>query len=225
MHLLDNPVWQSLNSSDKRFNLGNETAGYLPAEVSPFAALPEWTEANQRILYNTLPDGRSWSAMLRENVNFTACWEVTFSTTLHQMVCDELVAAHIGNVDVRPLTTEHVPAMLALTALTKPGPFGERTIEFGNYIGIFDGNELVAMTGERLHLPGYTEVSAVCTHPDYEGRGYGALLVSMVADKIIKEGKRPFLHVKWDNQRAIKMYERLGFSHRCDIFFAVFKKR
>lgn len=225
MHPLDNPVWQALNSTDSRFNLGNAIAGYLPAAVSPFAALPDWTEENQAILFDTLPSGRSWSVIRKEPVTFTGAWELMFSTSLHQMVCEELLPANIGNADVRPLGREHVPAMLALTALTKPGPFAERTYEFGNYLGIFDGEELVAMTGERLHLPDYTEVSAVCTHPDYAGKGYGALLVSLVADRIIKEGKKPFLHVKWDNQRAIKMYERLGFLYRCDIFFGIFKRR
>jgi len=205
--------------------MGNDAVAYLPPDIAPFAALPDWSDANQHILFNTLPGNRTWSVLIKEPVQFAACWEIVFSTNLYQMVCKELQPAHIGEVDIRPLGREDVPAMLALTALTKPGPFQERTIEFGNYHGIFDGDELVAMTGERLHLPGYSEISAVCTHPDYEGRGYGALLVSMVADHIIKEGKTPFLHVKWDNQRAIKMYERLGFVFRSDIYFAVFRRR
>ncbi|MES2003970.1 MAG: GNAT family N-acetyltransferase [Bacteroidota bacterium] len=225
MHPLDNPVWQALNSADSRFNLGDETVGYLPADISPFAALPEWSETNQAILYDRLPEGRSWSAMVREQVEFAPQWELKFTTTLHQMVCSKLIPVETGNANHQLLNTSHVPAMLALTELTKPGPFMERTIEFGNYHGIFDGDELIAITGERLHLDDYTEVSAVCTHPDYAGKGYGALLVSIVAAQIIEQGKTPFLHVKWDNQRAIKMYERLGFVHRCDIYFGVFKRR
>jgi ribosomal protein S18 acetylase RimI-like enzyme len=115
--------------------------------------------------------------------------------------------------------------MLALTALTKPGPFGDRTIEFGNYWGIFEEGKLVAMSGERLHLKDHTEISAVCTHPNALGKGYGSILVSLIAEKIIKEHKTPILHVRSDNERAITMYERLGFSIRSDIYFAVFSRK
>ncbi len=223
--ILDNPVWQALNSADSRFNLGDSLVGYLPAEVSPFAALPEWTNENQSILYDRLPDGRSWSAMLKEKVIFSDKWELTFTTVLYQMICHKPIPVAMDNIDCRPLNSSHVPAMLALTALTKPGPFGERTIEFGNYHGIFVNDELAAMTGERLHLDAFTELSAVCTHPDQAGKGYAACLVSKIAEMIFQEGKTPILHVRSDNDRAIKMYERLGFEIRSDIYFGIFKKK
>lgn len=223
--MLDNPVWQALNSVDSRFNLGDEITGYFPADVSPFAALSNWTATLQHTLYERLPADRSWSVMIKDPVELIAAWELKFSTTLHQMVCTDFTPYHNGAIETIPLTTSHVPAMLDLTALTKPGPFLEHTIDFGNYHGIFDGEQLVAMAGERLHLNGYTEISAVCTHPDYEGKGYGAVLVSLIAQQIIDKSNIPFLHVKWDNQRAIKMYERLGFAHRSDMYFGVFKRR
>ncbi len=225
METLDNPVWWALNSADRHFNQGNAIVGYFPTEVSPFAALPEWTDANQKILYQCLPADRSWSVMIKEPVVLSAQWELKFSTTLHQMVCKSLIPFHSDTIMHRQLTHADVTAMLSLTALTKPGPFMENTIAFGNYHGIFDEEELVAITGERLHLNTFTEISAVCTHPDYEGKGYGALLVTLVAEQIIQQGKTPFLHVKWDNQRAIKMYERLGFVLRSDMYFGVFKRR
>ena len=81
------------------------------------------------------------------------------------------------------------------------------------------------MAGERLHLTDYTEISAVCTDPDHTGKGYAAFLVSFLADQMLKKGKKPFLHVKHDNQRAINMYQRLGFLHRSDMYFTVFKRR
>jgi predicted GNAT family acetyltransferase len=225
LHPLDNPVWQALNTADSRFNLGNAVVGYFAADVCPFAALPDWSEANQKLLYEQLPTNRSWSVMIKETVEFTGIWEIKFSTTLHQMVCEKLLPLTSNEVVCKPLTQEHVPAMLKLTALTKPGPFYEHTIDFGNYYGIFDEEELVAMAGERLHLNGYTEISAVCTDPDYTGKGYGAILVSHIAQQIIASGRQPFLHVKWDNQRAIKMYERIGFAFRTEVFFAVFAER
>lgn len=225
MHPLDNPVWQALNTADSRFNLGNAVVGYFPAEVCPFAALPDWSEANQKLLYEQLPPNRSWSVMIKDPVEFTGVWETRFSTTLHQMVCEKLIPVTSKEVVCKPLSEEQVPAMLKLTELTKPGPFYKHTIDFGNYYGIFDEEELVAMAGERLHLNDYTEISAVCTDPDYTGQGYGAILVSHIAQQIIASGRQPFLHVKWDNQRAIKMYERIGFTFRSEVFFAVFAER
>jgi predicted GNAT family acetyltransferase len=115
--------------------------------------------------------------------------------------------------------------MLSLTELTKPGPFYQQTIEFGNYYGIFYEDELVAMAGERLQMDGYTEISAICTKPGHQGKGYAAHLFSQAAERILQNGCIPFLHVRTDNLRAIELYKRSGFEIRTDIHFAVFKKR
>ncbi len=101
--------------------------------------------------------------------------------------------------------------MVALAELTEPGPFRERTIELGVFYGIFHGDRLVAMAGQRTHLPGHVEVSAVCTHPDARGRGYARQLISTVADEIREREKTPFLHSFTDNYPAIRVYESLGF--------------
>jgi predicted GNAT family acetyltransferase len=105
-----------------------------------------------------------------------------------------------------------VPEMLALTKLTNPGPFGTRTHEMGDYFGIRVNGTLAAMAGERL--PGYTEVSAVCTHPDHLGHGYASALIRLLADRICSRCELPILHVLPDNTRAIQVYERLGFTKR-----------
>lgn len=225
MQPLDNPAWYALNGADSRFNIGDKIAGYFPADICPFAALPDWSNEMQAYLYDHAPSNRSWSVIRKDAVDFSALWDLRFTLTLHQMVCTDLLPVTIPNTEVRWLNTTHVPDMLALTAITQPGPFMERTIEFGNYHGVFENDKLVAITGERLHLDDHTEVSAVCTSPEHTGKGYGALLVSMAAEKIIQSGKTPFLHVRADNLRAIKMYERLGFTHRSDIYFAVFKRK
>ena len=114
--------------------------------------------------------------------------------------------------------------MLELTTLTKPGPFGPRTHELGTYIGIRDGARLAAMAGERLKVPGFTEVSAVCTHPDFLGRGYAGILMSKVMQGVRERGETPFLHVREDNTRAIGLYERLGFTTRHKGHFAVLRR-
>jgi predicted GNAT family acetyltransferase len=126
---------------------------------------------------------------------------------------------------MRSLNAADVPAMLALTSLTKPGPFSQRTIDFGLYIGIVEGNNLLAMAGERLHVKGYTEVSAVCTDPAHLGKGFASHLMSHACETVIQRGDIPFLHVKQDNTRAIAKYEHLGFSIRAAFYFAVIKRR
>jgi predicted GNAT family acetyltransferase len=109
--------------------------------------------------------------------------------------------------------------------MTRPGPFYERTIDFGNYIGIFEQEKLVAMAGERMKLKGYTEVSAICTHPDHLGKGYASMLFSQASARIVQEGSKPFLHVKKDNDTAIRIYEKFGYKIRSEMFFTVFKKK
>ena len=125
--------------------------------------------------------------------------------------------------EFRPLTTADVPEMVALAELTEPGPFRDRTIELGPFFGIFEAGRLVAMAGERMHLPRYVEVSAVCTHPDARGRGYARMLISIVMDEIRQRGKTPFLHSYADNESAIRVYRTLGFRQRRTFELAVLR--
>jgi predicted GNAT family acetyltransferase len=141
-----------------------------------------------------------------------------------QMVC-ETPARQVDFKDsLATLTKEHVPAMLELTKLTNPGPFAQRTIEYGHYRGIFDGGQLVAMCGQRMNPKPYAEVSAVCTHPDHVGKGYAAQLIMYQVERIKAAGEIPFLHVLAKNERAVKLYESLGFKTRGRMLFYVVKK-
>jgi predicted GNAT family acetyltransferase len=108
----------------------------------------------------------------------------------------------------------HVGQMLELVELTQPGPFRPRTVEMGNYYGVFEDDRLVAMAGERLQTPHFTEVSAVCTHPAARGRGLATALTRHVATGIIERGRTPILHVAEQNESARRVYERLGFVVR-----------
>jgi predicted GNAT family acetyltransferase len=117
-------------------------------------------------------------------------------------------------LDARPLDRTDVPEMLALVERTRPGPFFERTIELGGYVGVRRGGALVAMAGERMRPPGYAEISAVCTDPAYRAQGLGAGLVKFVARSIGARGETPMLHVIEDNVSAIRVYERVGFTTR-----------
>jgi predicted GNAT family acetyltransferase len=143
------------------------------------------------------------------------------------MVCENGIAASGRQASSPPiveLDASDSPEMLELTALTKPGPFGPRTHELGHYVGIRDSGKLVAMAGERLKVPGYTEVSAVCTHPDHLGKGYAAALMTEIMRGIRERGETPFLHVRSDNSRAIVIYERLGFRITWKGHFTVLRR-
>lgn len=126
---------------------------------------------------------------------------------------DPAIAARIV-----PLGAADVPGILALIELTKPGPFRPRTIELGDYYGVFAGDdrdgELVAMAGERMQTPEFTEVSAVCTHPSVRGQGLAGALTSRVAAGIAARGQTPVLHVAETNENARRVYLRLGFEVR-----------
>jgi predicted GNAT family acetyltransferase len=129
-----------------------------------------------------------------------------------QMAVDAQKLASVPPVALRRLTTDDVPLMLDLVALTEPGPFRSGTIAMGDYYGHFEGPRLVAMAGERLGFAGHTEISAVCTHPDVQRRGLGAALTHHVAAQILQRGEQPFLHVAGSNEGARRVYEMLGFS-------------
>jgi predicted GNAT family acetyltransferase len=129
-----------------------------------------------------------------------------------QMVASRQVLAEPTDVQILTLTDRDAPEMLALAQLTEPGPFLARTHVMGSFIGIRSGGRLVAMAGERMRFPGYTEVSGVCTHPEFRGRGFARLLSATVAARIQARGETPFLHAWQTNHAAISLYEKLGFQ-------------
>ncbi len=223
MQTLENPVWQALGSGDSLLNQGDQVIKYFSSAISPFLGMESWEKENQLHLLKSMPAERSFSVMIQDNINFIDQFEVVFTTPLYQMVCNKLIPTLLSSTKSNALELKDVPAMLVLTALTKPGPFLSETINFGSYIGIYDNEKLVSMAGERLHPENFTEISAVCTDPDYLGKGYAAHLMTEAAERIIENGRTPFLHVRKDNTRAISMYERLGFETRTEMYFAVFK--
>jgi ribosomal protein S18 acetylase RimI-like enzyme len=223
--LLDNPVWSALSSADNHLNIGNDVVKYFSADISPFVGIANWDEKHQQELLHYLPADRSFAVMVAESFKLNDALETVFTTTLNQLVFENLKSKYSTEMfeNIQPLGDEYIPEMLELTALTKPGPFYEKTNAFGNYVGIFQDNQLVAMAGERLHLNDYTEISAVCTHPTQTGKGFGSLLVAYLAKKIIDNGQTPFLHVRKDNVGAIRVYEKVGFVVRKEMNFAIFK--
>jgi ribosomal protein S18 acetylase RimI-like enzyme len=212
-HPLDNSVHSALTGPHTHFARRRGNALRYPSDVSPFMALPD------------SPDDADWADIAAlagpgRGVLLTGLtveppdgWEIVTRGAVLQLVDDGIAAA--PDEEAVPLTQADVPEMLALAERTKPGPFLPRTIEMGTYLGIRHDGRLVAMAGERLRPPGWTEVSGVCTDADWRGQGLGTRLVLAVAAGIRKRGETPFLHVVASNTNAVRLYESLGFRlHR-----------
>jgi len=223
-HVLDNPAWNALQSGNKTLAFGDSPVSYFDREVSPFAALAENSEDNFQLLHEQIPHNGPVLFVTPVEIVFSKQWEVLRIIRGLQMVCGTATVPGEVTAQLIPLTDEHIPQILELTKLTNPGPFASRTIDFGHYQGIFEGEKLVAMAGQRLHAFNYAEVSAVCTHPDHTGKGYARQLLLNQINRIKAASEIPFLHVRYDNHRAIKVYESLGFATRIEVYFYVLRK-
>lgn len=224
-HVLDNPIWHALNTRDAGLNIGSEQVKYFDESVSPFVAMNAWDAADLTAMEELLPAGRSFYVLIPRKVSIPDSFEQLYTTPIYQMVCQAFQPQFLSEQAVLEMGDADVEEMITLTALTRPGPFSTGTMSFGRYIGIREGERLAAMAGERMKVAGHTEVSAVCTHPDFLGKGYASHLMSILCAAIIERGETPFLHVRADNPRAIRAYERLGFSISRDVFFAIIKRK
>ena len=133
---------------------------------------------------------------------------------------DGSAAAGRPDAALLPLGPDDVPEMIDLVKRTEPGPFRQRTIEMGTYLGVREGGQLVAMAGQRMHPTGWVEISAVCTDPAHRGQGLGGRLVRALVAEITARGERPFLHATDTNTNAIRLYEALGFTIRTTLTFS-----
>ncbi len=225
MHALDNIIWKALTTRQEGFAESCGTARRFLPEVGPLAAFEQYNDEGYSSLADVVKNGATVGVFLNDAYEPRTGWEFIAGAPLLQMICENGASPHSnGHLKIETLGDKDSPEMIELTALTKPGPFGPRTHELGYYVGIRDGEKLVAMAGERLKVPGYTEVSAVCTHPDHLGKGYAGVLMSEVMKQIRKRGETPFLHVRANNARAIAVYKRLGFRIRWRGHFAVLRK-
>jgi len=223
-HVLDNPAWNAMVSFNSGLAVGHNEVRYFPETVSPFAGLRKPGYDSLTELFEMLPANRITATVTASALDIPSSWKTLFQASLLQMTAGNFRSPEITNYEIVALGKEHVPLMISLTKLTNPGPFAERTIEFGNYTGIFNSGELVAMAGHRLHPFNYIEISAVCTHPEHGGKGYGKALVATQAEQILSGGHIPFLHTRRDNTTAIKLYEQLGFTVRSEMMFYVIQK-
>jgi predicted GNAT family acetyltransferase len=221
--ILNNPIWQALSTAHAFLAEGTDLARRYPPLVGPLAGIREESEEAFEALSALLHPSGAAGLFLDSRSHLPHGWQILQHTQLAQMVCESPARA-VQKHPVQELQSSDLPQMVSLAELTKPGPFHARTPELGLYLGIRCDGKLVAMAGERLHLPGFTEVSAVCTHPEYQGRGYASSLVSALVLKIMERGEIPFLHVRADNKGAIRVYERLGFETRRLLELVVLKR-
>jgi predicted GNAT family acetyltransferase len=225
MHPLDNVTWTALTTTQAHLAEANEFARRFPVDIGPLAGLKEPTEQAFNSLAALLNPGEAAALFLDRAQDPPSYLNVIATAPLLQMVQEEANNFSEGTShQLIELKADDIPEMIALTEMTKPGPFGTRTRELGTYLGIRESGNLVAMSGERLRVPGYTEVSAVCTHPEHTGRGYAAALMQAVMNGIRGRQETPFLHTRADNDRAIGLYERLGFKSRVLLHLVVVRK-
>jgi len=210
---LDRPIWHALCSRQSEFAEGGALALRYQADVSPFAAAADDSAKALAALAAVIPPAGSVLLLQADAAPLPP-------GTAVEMI-DEGVQMVAGRIDapdrlrgVIELADADAADMLELATLTRPGPFLARTHRLGSFVGIRVDGRLVAMAGERMKLPGFSEVSGVCTHPDFRGRGYAALLSRTVAARIADRGERPFLHAFASNHSAIRLYGQLGFIHR-----------
>jgi ribosomal protein S18 acetylase RimI-like enzyme len=207
---LDNIVWHSLIGPQAQVAAGSGGARRYAAGFSPIVAFAD----------NERPDFAALAAYCAPDEHFycggwtgpaPAGWQIDAEATMFKMVWDAPEPAADGALAAVRLGPEHVPQMLELVALTKPGPFGPRTIELGDYFGCFEGGRLAAMAGERMFARPLREISGVCTHPDFQGRGLARRLMQLLLRRELQRGETPFLHVMRDNAGARALYARMGF--------------
>jgi len=215
MHPLDNPVWASLHSDHAALALTAGKVARYPSEIAPFVATGD-RDAAAGVDAESLVGEGELVCFVGLAPPLSAAWRVEQSVPIAQMTCATRLEVAAGPA-VTELSDAHLDDVLALTARVYPHYFRAQTPRMGRYIGIYDGSRLAAMAGERMRFSGHQEISAVCTHPDYLGRGYAQRLVAILTNDILASGRLAFLHVSHDNLRAKRLYERLGYAWRADV--------
>jgi ribosomal protein S18 acetylase RimI-like enzyme len=214
-NLLDNIFWHCLSGPHAHLSSGGPAARRYARGFSPIVGFPDPNQPDFDALAPLCDPGEqfycdAWSGPA------PAGWRIEAEATMFRMVWDAPAPDCDPAEDARPLQPAHAQQALALATLTRPGPFGPRTIELGEYFGYFEGERLIAMAGERMAAPGLREISGVCTHPDSQGRGLARKLVQKLVRRQLQRGETPFLHVMRANERAHELYLRMGFRDYCE---------
>jgi ribosomal protein S18 acetylase RimI-like enzyme len=225
--LLDNPIWNSLATRHAHLaigaHIGSGLARRYPADIGPLSALQELTSEAFADLAAIVLEGDVAVLFLENSIETPAGWQLLRDGPLIQMVCPTIPDQPRLAEAILPLKPADYPEMVTLASLTEPGPFRDHTATLGGFVGIRVDGRLAAMAGQRLSPTGFAEVSAVCTHPDFRGRGYAQALVAAVTRNIHSEGRTPFLTSFEANTGAIRIYQQVGFVRRRTFQLAVLK--
>ena len=211
LHELDNPNWHMLGYDLAEFATGTDLAKRCDPRLVPVAALADHSWAAFDDLAALVDPGETVFVLEAHPPQDIPGFEVSSSFSVDQRVCQQRSPVSEHDVEILELSASDIPDIIQLIDLTEPGPFFPGLFARRHFIGIRQGGALVALAGERLLLPGYCEITAVCTHPDWRGHGYAGLLTLAVADGIWARGEIPFLHVVPHNAPAYRIYERLHF--------------
>jgi predicted GNAT family acetyltransferase len=212
LDFLDRPIWTALTTRQAPLAEINGAARRYPADIAPFADVADFSPASFAALHSMMRENEPAVLFTPDPVVPTGPLEIVMAATGEQMT--GMPDAVEGNFDIAALGDADAPQMRALVEITRPGPFGARTHTLGRFFGIRVDGRLAAMTGERMAPADHTEMTAVCVHPDFRGRGFAQALLAHVARQIAARGEVPFLHVFSDNASAIALYKRQGMSIR-----------
>jgi GNAT superfamily N-acetyltransferase len=223
-HVLDNPIYYALTSGHNHIAKGVDEVKYYTEDICAFTGLKDNSKENLDTLYQISPAESLFVFFAKTTVVIPAQWKLLTHIDMFQLVFRGEEVPTVDGTGITNLDLEHVAEMINLVELTKPGPFLAKTIELSNYTGIFVEGKLAAMAGHRFFPAPYREVSAVCTHPDHLGKGYAFKVLQEQIKRILLRSEIPFLHVRNDNEGAIKLYQKLGFEIRTDMIAYVIKK-
>lgn len=223
--MLDRPAWAALSTRHLELSLGGALARRYARDVNLFAsACDESAPALAALSQLVQPGERIFILQVPDIVVPDGMVAVKAAKGVQMVATRPIQAAWPGEGLVK-LTDADAPEMVALAQLTEPGPFLTRTHVMGEFLGIRIDGRLAAMAGERFRFPGHTEVSGVCTHPDFRHRGFARRLSAAVAARIESRGERPFLHAWKTNRPAIALYESLGFALRAEVDVKVLERK
>ena len=215
--VLDNPIWEALRSRHRDLALARGEVARYPAQVAPFLGVPREGLDVSDALAALIEPGET-TLVLDRMPRVPPGFEAKKLAMLAQMVCTQPVE-RVDGPEIVELDESHRQDVLALTALVYPHYFRPYTMRLGRYFGIYQEGRLAAIIGERMGMDGWQEISAVCTHPDFLGRGYARQLLAMLGNDNLARGRTPVLHVAHENSRAKELYLRCGYTLRRDIAF------
>ncbi|CAN5590192.1 GNAT family N-acetyltransferase [soil metagenome] len=213
---LDNPVWHSLSETHQKFSVDYEGIKFYHPDYCPFGGFNTTENISTYITeYSKLADNFFVVGDKPELPNFVALKK--------ELVCLQMIIHDKIDIEIKDniteLSNEHTAALFELVTLVQPGYFKKQTAILGSYFGIFKNGQLISVTGERMKMNNFVEVSAIVTHPDHKGQGYAKQLIAHTVNNILNQSKTPYLHVAETNIDAIRLYKKLGFTTRRKMSF------